>query len=126
MDIDIKYYNTNIRRYLVKYGTEMTNHVMEMVNSLSGETSYNFYKDFEYFYYLFPKINFYNKREITELFMDEFDKSHKEYLRIKKIFEYISSSLCGIRKKFEDVDYILEKMFEDLEGFDRTGEVYEI
>lgn len=32
--------------------------------------------------------------------MDEFDNNSKEYKRIEKMFEYISNSLCGIRKKF--------------------------
>lgn len=117
--------DSNISRYLIKYGTDMTNHVMQMVNSLRYNSPHDFFEDYKYFYYLFPKINFYNKKIILEYFMDEFDKNNKEYLRIQKMFEYISNSLCGIRKRI-DKTYILFDFFEDLEGYDRTGECFDI
>lgn len=118
--------NTKLHLYLRVYGTQITSDVLKMVNSLDGLSSYSFYKDFSFFYYLFPKINFFNKEIVKECFMDEFDKNNKEYKRIEKMFEFLSSSLCGIRKKFDDVYFILCKFMEDLEGFDRTGEYYEI
>lgn len=117
---------TLINKYLLIYGNQLTNNVLKIVDSLDGSSSYEFIRDFNFFYYLFPKINFYNKKTIKDFFMDEFDNNSKEYKRIEKMFEYISNSLCGIRKNFDTVYFILNKFLEDLEGFDRTGEYYEI
>lgn len=112
--------------YLLRYGRQIANHVNKMVNTLEGETSGEFIKDFYFFYFLFPKINFYNWKEIHKWFMEEFDENVSEYVRISKMFEYLCKSLCGIKNNWLDIDLNLKKFCYDLQGFDRTGTYCEI
>lgn len=115
-----------ISAYLIRYGKDIANHVNQMVNTLEGGTSFEFFNDFYFFYYLFPKINFYSWKELYSWFMEEFEETNSEYIRISKMFEYLCKELCGIKRNRLDVDLNLKKFCYDLQGFDRTGEYCEV